>query len=97
MNPIPKAIRFRVNGKTKQKIVGEVLARDQFTCQKCGTGSNLDIPHHIVYKSRYGNDSVDNQITLCRSCHAYVHKWNEKITRNEYNDWVFTVPETKVI
>lgn len=58
--------------KPKMKLLNnEVLERDNWTCQnpECGYTHQLDIPHHIIFKSQGGNDSVENLITLCLHCH----------------------------
>jgi len=53
----------------------KVLERDNYTCQDCGYGSNLEC-HHIVpiYESKEMSTDVDNGITLCNSCHANRHR-----------------------
>ena len=40
------------------------------TCEGCGTKTNLDI-HHL--DSNPANNSLDNLMTLCSSCHAKWH------------------------
>jgi len=49
-----------------------VLARDGYSCQLCGTHRGLEV-HHIHYRSRGGDDSECNLVTLCCRCHAAVH------------------------
>lgn len=53
----------------------EVLKRDNFTCQKCGSKNNL-VVHHIKYFSKNKNlrFDIDNGIVLCNLCHKEVHK-----------------------
>jgi len=101
MCEIPKKKRVRLKGKALKILIGGVLARDNFTCQYgkfCKKGSYTPIDaHHIVYKSRLGPDSKENLITLCRKCHDQVHKLNISITRNEYYEWVFEIPESKIL
>lgn len=41
-----------------------------FACRDKGT-----IRHHIVWLSNGGLNSKKNLITLCKSCHAYIHPW----------------------
>jgi 5-methylcytosine-specific restriction endonuclease McrA len=49
-----------------------VLRRDNYTCQKCHHyGGELHV-HHKTYK-RHGNESVNDLITLCKSCHEKIH------------------------
>jgi len=43
-----------------------VRSRDNYTCASCGY-SGMDV-HHIDYDKTH--NSVDNCITLCRSCHS---------------------------
>jgi len=52
----------------------KVLERDKYTCQHCGSQTDL-AAHHISY---WANDpvnriNVDNGITLCRKCHTKEH------------------------
>jgi len=35
--------------------------------------SNLEV-HHKAFRSRAGDDSEENMITLCVRCHADIHK-----------------------
>lgn len=54
----------------------QVLQRDSFTCQKCGTTSKKLHAHHI---KRFAKDianrfNVANGVTLCVDCHKLVHK-----------------------
>lgn len=53
-----------------------VRARDNYTCQICGVQENdyyrkLDV-HHI--DGRKKNNSLENLITLCESCHIHTHR-----------------------
>jgi ribosomal protein S27AE len=52
----------------------EVLIRDNYTCQKCGAKSYLNV-HHKSYQSgklawEYPNEEL---ITLCKDCHENEH------------------------
>jgi 5-methylcytosine-specific restriction endonuclease McrA len=51
----------------------QVLRRDRWRCQGCGSTSNLEI-HHQQFRSHGGLDVLDNLITLCRSCHEVTHQ-----------------------
>lgn len=63
---------------TYKKWKENVLERDNYTCQKCGTQSNL-VVHHIIPFSQNKNLRFDtnNGITLCKECHRKEHK-NER-------------------
>jgi 5-methylcytosine-specific restriction endonuclease McrA len=52
-----------------------ILLRDDFTCQQCGVRKNKGLHvHHKKAKIDGGNESPDNLITLCNSCHGKMHK-----------------------
>lgn len=55
------------------------LARDLHTCQApsrlsglapCAGGLHV---HHVLPRSRGGGHALENLLTLCQTCHAYVH------------------------
>lgn len=46
-----------------------VLKRDSFKCQYCGTRESLTIDH-VIPKSRGGSDEWDNLITCCSTCNV---------------------------
>jgi 5-methylcytosine-specific restriction endonuclease McrA len=50
----------------------QVLVRDGWKCQCCGSPRNLQV-HHIVRRSQLGSDEADNLMTLCASCHVQYH------------------------
>ena len=53
-----------------EKIRQLILRRDNFICQKCGIKKKkLDIHHKIPFLISLDN-SINNLITLCRSCHV---------------------------
>jgi len=48
-----------------------VLERDNHTCQKCGSKTNL-VVHHIDGDDN--NNIFNNLITLCNTCHLNLHR-----------------------
>ena len=50
----------------------QVLRRDGWRCQSCGSTLNLEV-HHQQFRSHQGEDAEHNLITLCNRCHARVH------------------------
>ena len=54
-----------------------VLKRDNFTCQRCGTTSNLQAHHIIRWKDtsceKHLRFDINNGITLCKDCHLKEH------------------------
>ena len=68
----PKRTRVRLDPELYDQLRNQVLRRDGWRCQACGTMSNLEV-HHKQLRSRYGDDCEQNLITLCSACHATVH------------------------
>lgn len=53
----------------------EILIRDNYTCQKCGAKSHLNVHHKEYEKNKlaweYPNEDL---VTLCQSCHENEHR-----------------------
>jgi 5-methylcytosine-specific restriction endonuclease McrA len=74
MTPIgPKSTSLRLDPASYENLRQQVLRRDGWRCQSCGTMSNLEV-HHRQFRSHSGDDSEDNLITLCAQCHAGIHR-----------------------
>lgn len=54
----------------KQRMAA--IERDNYKCQHCGESMNLEVHHWEPYWISQDN-SLDNLVTLCRSCHKDVH------------------------
>jgi 5-methylcytosine-specific restriction endonuclease McrA len=68
----PKQPRLRLAPKDYDHLRLQVLRRDGWRCQSCGTMSSLEV-HHKEIRSQSGDDSERNLITLCSACHGSVH------------------------
>jgi len=68
----PKAACLRLDRLPYESLRQQILRRDGWRCQFCGTMSNLEV-HHGEFRSHSGADSEENLITLCSACHATVH------------------------
>ncbi len=68
----PKRRRVRLDPELYERLRNQVLRRDGWRCQSCGAMSTLEA-HHKEFRSHSGDDSSQNLITLCASCHASVH------------------------
>ncbi|MGD1081636.1 MAG: HNH endonuclease [Candidatus Sulfotelmatobacter sp.] len=69
----PEPARLRLDPVSYETLRQQVLRRDGWRCQSCGTMSNLEI-HHKQFRSHSGEDSEENLITLCRRCHVGIHR-----------------------
>ncbi len=68
----PKAAPSQLDPLSYESRGQQVLRRDGWRCQSCGTMSNLEV-HHREFRSHSGGDSEENLITLCAARHARVH------------------------
>ena len=75
MNKIPaKRQRLRLESASYQQLRQQVLRRDGWRCQSCGSMSNLEL-HHQELRSHSGEDLEWNLITLCAACHSLLHRY----------------------
>ncbi|MGA7764586.1 MAG: HNH endonuclease [Candidatus Sulfotelmatobacter sp.] len=70
---LPNPRRIRLDPFSYQNLKQQVLRRDGWRCQSCGTMSNLEV-HHKQFRSHTGDDSEQNLITLCTQCHTGIHR-----------------------
>ena len=68
----PKAA-LRLDPFSYESLRQQILRRDSWRCQSCGTMTHLEV-HHREFRSHSGADSEENLITLCAACHARVHR-----------------------
>ncbi len=64
--------RLRLRWHSYRKLCKEVLARDGWRCQRCGSMKELQV-HHLCRRSGLGDDSAENLITFCQQCHRRIH------------------------
>ena len=64
--------RLRLDPVSYEDLRQQVLRRDDWRCQSCGTMSNLEV-HHKQFRSHSGDDSEQNLITVCSDCHLILH------------------------
>ena len=62
-----------------------VFARDSWTCQYCGSRSNLTVDH-VIPRSRGGAHSWENVVAACRPCNArkmdhFLHETSMNLRR----------------
>jgi len=63
-----KRPRLKLSPEEYNLLRQQVLERDGWRCQDCGSSKHLHV-HHQVNRSKLGNDALDNLITLCATCH----------------------------
>jgi 5-methylcytosine-specific restriction endonuclease McrA len=68
-----KRPRIREARVAYARLRRQILDRDGWRCQECGSFANLDV-HHVRRRSALGDDVETNLITLCRECHRLVHR-----------------------
>jgi len=68
-----KTERLRLDPVAYDQLRQQILRRDGWRCQLCGAMSNLEV-HHKEFRSHLGEDSKENLITLCSTCHAGIHR-----------------------
>ena len=69
---MPKQAPIGLDQQDYQKLRENVLRRDGWRCQVCGSMTNLEA-HHKQFRSHSGGDRESNLITLCFDCHAFMH------------------------
>jgi len=69
---IAKPVPLRLDAVAYESLRQQILRRDGWRCQSCGTMTNLEV-HHKEFRSHSGHDAEENLITLCNACHATVH------------------------
>ncbi|MFL6438657.1 MAG: HNH endonuclease [Terriglobales bacterium] len=55
-----------------QELRLHILRRDNWRCQLCGSMRQLEV-HHLLFRSHGGQDTEQNLVTLCHSCHSALH------------------------
>lgn len=70
---VGKSPALRLDSTRYGKLHREVLERDGWRCQICGSIQRLQV-HHLKFRSHSGSDVKQNLITLCAECHERVHR-----------------------
>lgn len=64
-----------------QKLRKQVLERDNYTCQQCYESKNDLDAHHIFPKNKYGLDTLNNLVAVCRKCHGIIEPHFEELDK----------------
>jgi len=65
--------QYQKSNRLDENLRKATLLRDKFTCMDCGKKKCRLEAHHIIPRRVGGNDSIDNLITLCKTCHDNIH------------------------
>jgi 5-methylcytosine-specific restriction endonuclease McrA len=68
-----KSPRLRLDATSYRELQRQVLERDGWRCQTCGSMQHLQV-HHLKRRSQAGGDEEQNLITLCAECHEHAHR-----------------------
>ena len=68
-----KTPRLRLDAENYRQLHRQVLERDRWRCQACGSMQHLQV-HHLKLRSQSGSDVEQNLITLCAPCHEQIHR-----------------------
>ncbi|MDM9383123.1 HNH endonuclease [Chlorogloeopsis sp. ULAP01] len=71
---VPKQIRLKITSceriwKVSPVNRREVLRRDRYSCQYCGSSKNLTLDH-VIPRSRGGQHTWDNVVAACERCNS---------------------------
>jgi 5-methylcytosine-specific restriction endonuclease McrA len=67
-----KQTRIKLDPQAYKQLRMQILERDSWRCQNCGSRQHLQI-HHQELRSQSGRDAEENLITLCDTCHRLSH------------------------
>lgn len=67
----PSAYQRYLRSPEWRKRRRAALERDRHACQWCGCRYRLQV-HHLTYE-RFGNERLEDLVTLCDDCHKGVH------------------------
>lgn len=62
----------RERDRIQKAVAFAVSERDGRACRCCARKDGLH-HHHLVFRSRGGADSTENELLLCKFCHALIH------------------------
>ena len=69
---VSRNTRLRLDPGPYRGLCQQVLQRDSWRCQRCGSSTDLQV-HHMKRRSQLGSDVEENLITLCSVCHREIH------------------------
>ena len=81
--PVPKPTKKRrvptrkKRGQFSKETAQAIIDRDDGLCRVCKRlGEQI---HHVMPKGRGGRGTFTNGVYVCQSCHAEIHRDNDKL------------------
>ena len=65
---------YQESNRLDENLRVATLMRDGFKCTQCEKDNTRLDAHHIIWRENGGKDTIQNLITLCKSCHDKVHR-----------------------
>ena len=62
-----------LDGPTPRSLRRKLLARESGQCANPNCSRRAEHCHHIVFRSRGGETSRQNEVAVCATCHAMIH------------------------
>ncbi|MBC8229235.1 HNH endonuclease, partial [bacterium] len=78
-NPHLHGADYQESNRLDENLRIATLMRDGYKCTQCGKKNMRLDAHHIIWKEHGGKDTIQNLITLCKSCHRKVHAGKLKL------------------
>jgi 5-methylcytosine-specific restriction endonuclease McrA len=82
----PKAAPPRLDPLSYESLRQQILRRDGWRCQSCGTMSNLEV-HHREFRRHSGSDSEENLISSAQ--HATPECIAAKVAMQTQQSWCY--------
>jgi len=73
-NPDLYGKAYQESNRLDENLRIATLMRDGYQCTQCEKKNIQLDAHHIIWKEDGGKDTIENLITLCKSCHDKVHR-----------------------
>jgi len=90
VKPSPaKRRRIQLGTDAYHRLHQEILKRDGWRCQACGSLRGLEV-HHIQRRSQSGDDSEGNLITLCCNLPQSNSRVLARTHFSRHNAWLET-------
>jgi 5-methylcytosine-specific restriction endonuclease McrA len=65
---------YQESNRLDENLRIATLMRDGYQCTQCSKKNTRLDAHHIIFKEHGGKDTIQNLITLCKSCHDRIHR-----------------------